>query len=199
MEKFIEIGSLKKNIDNPTKKLISLKKIQLKKGKFIKDSNCYIFPKNLLKTIFLNFSKDWKNIFMVFGKFSKSFFSITEIRLLILISDEKEIFERVLIKCNQDLKILKSLDFLGYLIKNQGKGEARDSLNSFVKNYTSISGELFSYISLVFIFISINQGNIQIKASEYKKKSKILNDTSILLTKKYFGLLLNLFKINFLL
>ena len=196
---FIEIGSLKKNIDSPDKKLISLKKIQLKKKKFIKDSNCYIFPKNLLKTIFLNFSKGWKNIFMVFGKFSKSFFSITEIRLLILISDEKEIFERVLIKCNQDLRILKSLDFLGYLIKNQGKEESRDFLNSFVKNYTSISGKLFSYISLVFIYISINQGNIQINALEYKKRSKILNDTSILLTKKYFGLILNLFKINFLL
>jgi len=136
---------------------------------------------------------------MVFGKFSKSFFSITEIRLLILISDEKEIFERVLIKCNQDLRILKSLDFLGYLIKNQGKEESRDFLNSFVKNYTSISGKLFSYISLVFIYISINQGNIQINALEYKKRSKILNDTSILLTKKYFGLILNLFKINFLL
>ena len=136
---------------------------------------------------------------MVFGKFSKSFFPITEIRLLILISDEKEIFERVLIKCNQDLRILKSLDFLGYLIKNQGKEESRDFLNSFVKNYTSISGKLFSYISLVFIYISINQGNIQINALEYKKRSKILNDTSILLTKKYFGLILNLFKINFLL
>ena len=127
---YLASDSLKKNIDSPDKKLISLKKIQLKKKKFIKDSNCYIFPKNLLKTIFLNFSKGWKNIFMVFGKFSKSFFSITEIRLLILISDEKEIFERVLIKCNQDLRILKSLDFLGYLIKNQGKEESRDFLNS---------------------------------------------------------------------
>jgi len=193
---YMELVFLKNDFENFNKKLKLLKKIEIKKGKFVENSTCYIFPKNLLKKLFFNFTKNHTNIFMIFGDLSRSHTSIIEIRVLILIPIEKEIFTVIFSKCVQNLKILGYLDLLGYLVKNQKKKTFQDFFNYFSKNFQSNINKMFSYVSLVLIYFTSSKNKVQMRCSEYKKDSVEQVDIPILLTKKYFGFILNMIKIN---
>lgn len=193
---YMELVFQKNDFENFDKKLKLLKKIELKKGKFVENFTCYIFPKNLLKKLFFNFTKNLTNIFMIFGDLSRLHPSVIEIRVLILIPIEKKTFALFLSRCIQNLKILGYLDFLGYLVKNQKKKLFQNFFNDFSKNFQSSIKKIFSYISLVLIYFTTAQNKVQIRCSEYQKGSLKKVDVSILLTKKFFGFILNLLKIN---
>jgi pre-mRNA-processing factor 8 len=193
---YMELVFLKDDLDNFNKKLRLLKKIELKRGKFVENSTCYIFPKNLLKKLFFNFTKSPTNIFMIFGNLSRLHPSIIEIRVLILIPIEKKTFSLILSRCIRNLKILGYLDFLGYLVKNQKRKIFQDFFNYFSKNFQSSINKIFSHISLILIYLNSSKNKVQLRCSEYKKGMLIHVDVSILLTKKIFGFLLDLLKIN---
>ncbi len=55
---------------------------------------------------------------------------------------------------------------------------------------------MFSYVSLVLIYFTSSKNKVQMRCSEYKKDSVEQVDIPILLTKKYFGFILNMIKIN---
>jgi hypothetical protein len=133
---------------------------------------------------------------MIFGNLSRLHPSIIEIRVLILIPIEKKTFSLILSRCIRNLKILGYLDFLGYLVKNQKRKIFQDFFNYFSKNFQSNINKMFSYVSLVLIYFTSSKNKVQMRCSEYKKDSVEQVDIPILLTKKYFGFILNMIKIN---
>lgn len=161
-----------------------LKKIKIKKEKGNRKSGYYIFPRNLLKKISLDFFSGTKNVSIALGKNLYISVYIIEIRILLLVPEKKENLHRILCDNNWKFKLFKSMRFLGYIIKGNKYDSSRAISNFSLKKSKSTMEIIKNQGPIVIVFIFFAKNHIFMKCINLNLNS----EASVLISNKYFGL-----------
>ena len=128
---------------------------------------------------------------MAFGKCLDFNSPIIEIRVLIVIPNKDEIIKPSLFKRNKRLKILETMKILGFVLKIKEK-ELSPKIPNFSFTLSSLEKKgypIYSDILLVYVFLVPKK--IFLKCLVQNSKSNKLKEVPILLSRKYFGYVLN--------
>ena len=153
----------------------------------------YIFPVNLLKKLICDTYDSILTVSIIFGKPLILNVNIIEIRVIVLIPEIKEILPFLAFKNSKKLNIINSLDFLGYLIKENQFSLSRKPL--YFHEQIPFQGKNFQN-QMLFLYILIQKKKIFLKGLRITPDIKQNKSISIFLSRKYFGIMLDLFDLN---
>jgi hypothetical protein len=196
INKKFKFTSIKKNFNFKYRNPKILRKIELKKGKNDQETKFYIFPRNLLKKFIFDFNYSSITFFLVLGKLLKFSSNIVEVRILLLLPPKKEGLNPLILQNCFRVNKFKLLEFLGYGFKVEKKESLPKISDIHVKIFDSKKEKILRYESLIFIYLFILQKKIFVKCLKSKLKPKYKKEVPILLSKKYFGLCFEIFKLD---
>ena len=190
------IVSLKKIFYNIKEMSKLLKKIEIKKFNKKSDFECHVFPRNLLKKLIFNPNIILTTISIIFGKNSNSVSYVMEIRILLLIPQKRKILKRIEWIPFRKLNIFKAVKFLGYVIKRERKANTKSIYNFPLRILNFMQKILILKKNTLLVYIRIEEKKISLKCFKYQINLHFLTETPILLTRKFFGLVINILNWN---
>lgn len=161
-----------------------LKKAKIKNKKTNHKSGYYIFPRNLLKKISLDFFGGSKNVSIALGKNLLLSIYIIEIRVLLVLSEKKENLQGILSKNIWKFKLFKSMKFIGYILKANKEGSL-PILSEFQLGKSEFKMEIIkNQWPIIIVYIFFIKEHVHLKCLNLNLRS----EASVLISNKYFGL-----------